>query len=86
MQEESTREMAICLPVFDSEAINVLIALPAVDVEPCPKTFKEAAGLETATRGQVNNQLWHQHKMFRFTASHFGNICKRKKTVDRVFF
>lgn len=31
VQEESNREMAISLQVFDSEAINVLIGLPAVD-------------------------------------------------------
>lgn len=47
-------------------------------------TLENAIALEEKTRGQ-NNDLWHDSRKVRLTASQFGIICKRKKAVNASF-
>lgn len=40
-----------------------------------------AKDIESATRGQHNNPLWHKHRVGRITASKFGAISSRRQTT-----
>lgn len=46
------------------------------------KTPEEIKIVEFTTRGQSGNPLWQQERSIRLTASHFGDICKMRKTTS----
>lgn len=48
------------------------------------KSKEELATIEVQTRGQSGNPLWNQERMTRLTASHFGEICKMRKTTSCI--
>lgn len=48
------------------------------------KTPEEIKLIELNTRGQSGNPLWQQERSIRLTASHFGDICKMRKTTSCV--
>ncbi|XP_064457136.1 uncharacterized protein LOC135367975 [Ornithodoros turicata] len=53
-------------------------------------SLKEAQELEKLTRGQGSNELWIKERSTRVTASHFGDVVRRKapinqKMIDRIF-
>lgn len=48
-------------------------------------TLAQAQELETRTRGQSAVQLWRTERANRITASHFGDITRRKSDLNEAF-
>ncbi|KAH7984792.1 hypothetical protein HPB49_025739 [Dermacentor silvarum] len=54
-------------------------AMAAEVIEKFSITENEARRIESATRTQANNPLWHQHRKGRVTASIFKDVCRSKR-------
>lgn len=46
------------------------------------KTQEQLEDIEKKTRGQAANSYWLQERLYRLTASHFGDVCKMRKTTS----
>lgn len=56
-------------------------ASAAIFLEKVQVTESASKELEIVTRGQADNELWMAERKTRLTASHFGEICKRRPTT-----
>lgn len=61
---------------FKNENVS---ALAADKVEKFIIAETEAKRIESSTRTQANNPLWHQHRKGRITASIFKDVCQSKQ-------
>ncbi|CAG9857384.1 unnamed protein product [Phyllotreta striolata] len=72
-------EVPIDLPVENKDMVDILIGMPPVHNRSLQElSFAEAADIEKQTRQQSQLDLWWELRKFRFTASKFGYVCKRR--------
>lgn len=85
-EQEMYEDMPITLPVYDKEMVDILISLPPVH-NACLEvlSMKKVAIIEKNTRQQNLSELWRDMRRFRFTASKFGYVSKRK-VFNGAFF
>ncbi|CAG9763471.1 unnamed protein product [Ceutorhynchus assimilis] len=82
-RDEHLDDLPIALPLDDKEMVDILISLaPVHHASLQPISMEQAAEIEKKTRTQNQNDLWKDLRKFRFTASKFGFVCRRKLFND----
>ncbi|CAG9773418.1 unnamed protein product [Ceutorhynchus assimilis] len=76
---EEVEGLPLALPLDTKEMVDILISVaPVHHASLDTLTMEQAAKIEKDTRQQNRNDLWKTLRKFRFTASKFGYVCKRK--------
>ncbi|CAG9765790.1 unnamed protein product [Ceutorhynchus assimilis] len=70
MMLRSQKQLSYTIGPFTEMSLNSMIAAAA------------EGDLGEKTRGQSSNPVWMKERSFRLTASHFGEVCKQRKSTN----